>query len=881
MTLLHRLASILRWMFRRDEAEDDLDAELRAFVEMAAADRMRDGVPADEARRLAVLHLGGVEQAKERVRAGRHGSWLDDFGRDVRHGVRTCLANPGFSAVVVVTLALAVGATTAVFTIVDGVLLRPLPYRDPDRLVTISYGHEGRVSPWLSPPNVRDYVGPSGAFTEAAAVRPTTASLTGAGEPERLAGARVSWNYFRLLGAPMALGRAFAEDDGRGDGRQVVLSDGLWRRRFGGRPDVVNSTATLDGHDVTIIGVAPATVRFPPAAEFWQPLIFTPADLASTARGAQSVQVLARLKDTVSPAEATTALQTMADRLAVAFPESEKNATVLATPMHERIVGDLRPTVLTLFGSVVLVLLVACANVASLLLVRGQARAREVAVRAALGASRRRLVAQFLTESLVLGTVGGVTGAGVAAATVRAVVALGPASLSRLPALSVDLRALALCLAMAFVTTIACGLAPALAVSRRSMEGGFPLSSRRTVGAIGTRARRIFVVSELAGAAMLLVVAGLLMRSYVQLQHVDPGFDPANVTTFTLALPAARYADPTRPRTFVSSLLSRLGGEPGVEGAAVAMGLPFTSDLNTITGFRHEGQPEPDSASKPTASLRVVSSDYFRLMRIPVRRGRSFDARDTPAGPDVVLINEQTARRYFPDQDPIGQQIRISAKAAGDAKGPKTIIGVVGDIKYGGLDEQTPAELYLAYEQHPVDTFSVVVRAAAGHAVSLASVRQGVAGLDPLLPLANVADVPALVDRSLAERRFTTLVILTFAAMAAALAVIGVYGLLAYLVSQRRGEVGLRLAVGAAPSDIVWLFVREGAALTVVGLTAGLVGALAAGRMVATLLFGVTPADPATLAAVVGLLAGAAACATYLPARRAAGVDPNEILKAE
>jgi putative ABC transport system permease protein len=706
--------------------------------------------------------------------------------------------------------------------------------------------------------------------------------MTGLGDPERLQGAKVSWNYFKLLGVSMALGRPFAESDAQGDGHQIVLSDGLWRRRFGGRPDVVSSTTTLDGHDVTIVGVAPAALKFPAAAEFWQPLIFTPRDLAPAARGAQWVQVLARLKETVSPSQATIALQTVADRLAIELPETEKDATVLATPLHERIVGGIRPTLVTLFGSVTLVLLIACANVANLLLARGQARGREVAVRAALGASRRQLVAQLLTESLVLGVLGGAAGAGVAVGFVRALVLLGPASIPRLPDLSVDMPVLAFGLAMTLVTSIAFGLTPALAISRRSSDRSFGLSNRGAVGASGTRARRVLVISELAGAVMLLVGAGLLIRSYAQLQHVEPGFESEGVTTFSLSLPAARYPDPASPRAFVSALVSRLEAEPGVQSSAVAMGLPFSSDLNAITGFRHEGQPEPDSASMPAASMRIVSPDYFKTMRIPIRDGRPFDRRDTATSPEVVLINERAAQRFFSGQNPIGQQIRVSAELAREARnGPKTIVGVVGDIKYGGLDEDTPAEIYLPYEQHPVDAFTIAVRTSADRLTSIPALRHDVAGLDPLLPLANIKSLAALVDASLAERRFTMLVLLTLAAIAVALSVIGVYGVLAYLVGQRRREIGLRLAVGASPADVVWLFVREGAALTLAGLGAGLAGALAAGRWISALLFGVTPADPATLAIVVCALAGAAACATYLPARRAAGVDPSEALRAE
>ena len=802
--------------------------------------------------------------------------------RDLRHAWRLLRRQPVFAAVAILTLALGIGATTAVFTVVNGVLLRPLPYRDPSRLVVLYYGHLGRVSPWFSPLNVRDYVGPSDSFLDASAVAPITASMTGLGDPERLLGARVSWNYFKLLGVPLVLGRGLTEGDADGEGNQIVLSEGLWQRRFGGRADVVNATTTLDGRAVTIVGVAPAALKFPARAEFWQPLVFTPSDLAPATRGKQWVQVLARLRDGASPDQATRALQTVADRLARDFPATEKDATVLATPLHERIVGDIRPTLVTLSGSVTLVLLIACANVANLLVARGHARRREVAVRAALGASRRQLIAQLLTESLVLGMLGGAAGAGVAFCFVRVLVLLGPASIPGLPDLSVDMSVLAFGLAITLVTSLAFGLTPALAASGWSSRSFVPLGHHRAIGPGGTRARRVLVISELAGAAMLLVAAGLLMRSYVQLQHVEPGFTPTGVTTFNVALPIARYGDPASPRTFVSALLSRLQAEAGVESAAVAMGVPFTGDRNTLTGFRHEGQADPDSATMPTASLRIVSPHYFEAMKIPLRDGRPLDSRDTATSQEVVVVNERTARRFFPGQNPVGRQIRIGASLAREARsGPKTIIGVVGDVKYGGLDEDTPAEIYLPYEQHPVDAFTIAVRTATDRTVSIPALRHAVAELDPLLPLANIKSLTTLVDASLADRRFTMMVLLTFAIIAVALSVIGMYGVLAYLVGQRRREIGLRLAIGASPADVVWLFVREGAALTVVGVSAGLAGALAAGRWISSLLYGVTPADPATLAIVVCALSGAAALATYVPARRAAHVDPTEALRAE
>jgi predicted permease len=800
---------------------------------------------------------------------------------NLRHAWRLLRRQPAFAGVAILTLALGIGTTTAVFTIVDGVLLRPLPYRDPDRLVVLFYGHRGRTSPWFSPLNVRDYVGPSGAFADASAVVPITMNMTGLGEPERVRGARVSANYLQLMGVSITLGRAFTDGDAQGDGSPIVLAEGLWRRRFGGRADLVNSTTMLDGHRVTIVGVAPATLKFPSAAEFWQPLVFTPRDLAAEARGAQWVQVVARLKDSVSARQATTALQTMAARLATELPETERDATLEAIPLQERIVRDVRPTLVTLFGSVALVLLIACANVAGLLLARGQARAREISVRAALGASRRQLIAQLLTESLFLGVLGAATGTALAISLVRALVLLGPASIPGLADLSVDGRVLAFGLVMAIVTSLAFGLTPALAISGRSRRA-LCLSSRGDVGGSGTRARRVLVISELAGAAMLLFAAGLLIRSHIQLQQVAPGFQAEGVTTFNLSLPVARYSDPAAPRTFVSALLARLEAEPGVESAAVAMGLPFANDRDALTGFHLEGHLVPDSASMPTASMRIVSPDYFSLMKIPIRTGRPFDARDTATSPEVVLINERAAQRYFSGGNPIGQQIRVSAALARHARrGPKTIVGVVADTKYRGLDEGSPAEVYLPYEQHPVDAFTVAVRTTADRIAAVPALRHDVAELDPLLPLANLEPLTALVDASLAGRRFTMVLLLTFAAIALALSVIGIYGVLAYMVGQRTREIGLRLAIGASPADVVWLFMREGATLTLIGLGAGLAGAFAAGRWMSALLFGVAPADPATLAIVMCVLAGAAACATYVPARRGAAMGAGDALRSE
>jgi putative ABC transport system permease protein len=802
--------------------------------------------------------------------------------QNLRYASRLLRRQPAFSTVAILTLALGIGATTAVFTVAYGVLLRPLPYRDPSRLVSLFYGHHGTTSPWFSPPNFRDYAVENDAFAGAAAVAPITVNITGLGEPERLRGARVSSNFFDILGVGVAHGRALIDADAQGDGAQVVLSHGLWQRRFGGHADIINSTTTLDGHVVTIVGVASPELSFPASAEFWQPLIFTPRDLAPESRGAQWVQVVGRLRDGVSAHQATIALETIGRGLAREFPQSENDVTTRAMPLQDRIVGDIGPTLFALLGAVAVVLLIACANVASLLLARAQSRTREVGVRMALGATRRQVIEQLLTESVMLGLLGAAAGVGIAVALVRALVLFGPASIPRLATLAVDANVLAFAVVAALATSIAFGSAPALLLSGRIWHQPSALGSRGAVGRTTTSARRLLVISELALAAMLLVSSGLLIRSYLQLQRVEPGFDPEGVATFNLSLPVAQYPSAANLDAFVSTLLSRLESAPGVESAAVAYGLPFAGDLNAITGFRRANQPEPDSASMPSASMRIVSADYFRTMRIPMRAGRLFDRRDAATAAEVVLINERTAQRFFAGVNPIGAQILVSAQLSREGRnGLKTIVGIVGNVKYGGLEEESPAEIYLPYDQQRVGAFTVAVRTTSDPLAIIPAARRVVAGLDPLLPLANIKSLAALVDASIVARRFTMMLFLGFAAVAVTLSVIGVYSVLAYLVSQRAKEIGLRLAIGASPSGVVWMFVREGMVLTGVGLTTGLLGALAAGQWMQSLLFGVPPSDPATFAGVACALVVSAALAIYVPARRAAGTDPTETLRAD
>jgi putative ABC transport system permease protein len=765
---------------------------------------------------------------------------------------------PGFTVVAVLTLALGIGATTAVFTVVNGVLLRPLPYRDPDSIVQLLNGRQDRLSTFFSPPNYRDVASQSDAFSEWAALTPTTANLTGSGDPQQLDGAAVTARFFTVLGIVPRYGRAFVDADTEGSGADVVvISDKLWRRQFGARPDVVGSTMRMDGKPFTIVGVAPADLRIPAGAEFWRPLAFTPHEISDSQRGGQWVGAIARLKPTVTLDQAKSAMASVAARLARDFPRTNKDRLMTAIRLRDRIVRDIRPALLILLGSVTLVLLVACVNVANLLLARASNRTREVAVRAAVGAGRGRLVQQFLAESVVLGLAGGAGGLVVAFWSTRALLALGPASIPRLSEVGIDWHVLAFTMTTAFITSVVFGLVPALATTGDTVARLVSIAGRGSIGHARTRLRKALVVSEMALAVVLLVGAGLLIRSYQRVSDVNPGFSPDHVLTFSIALPAAAYKTTPAIAQFVQDFVGRLGAHPGIDSAAAVFGLPLDDNFSASSSFTKPG--EADTGDTPSVGMRVITPDYFKALRIPLRAGRMFDAHDDASSPEVAIINEEAARRHWPGMNPIGQQLHLGVRLApGVRSGMKTIVGVVGNVKYGGLDLSSPAEVYLPHAQHPVDSLSIVVRTQSDPLSFAPTSRADLAALDGELPIAGLKTMDEVVGRS-----------------------IGVYGVLAYLVSQRTQEIGVRLAIGAAPDDVVRLFLREGATLATSGLAVGLLGALAAGRALNALLFGVTSTDPVTYVAVAGALGLAALAASYAPARRAARVDPMTALRTD
>jgi len=793
---------------------------------------------------------------------------------------RSLRRQPGFTATAVLTLALGIGATTAVFTVVDGVLLRPLPYRDPERLLILLNGRNGRLSASFSPPNYRDITASSGVFADAAAMNPSSVNLTGAGDPQQLDGADVTWNFFSVLGVAPQSGRLFVEADAQGDALAVVISDALWRR-LGSRRDIVGDTLRLDGRAYAVIGVAGPETTFPGRADYWRPLVFTPHQLSDSQRGAQWVNVVARLKPRVSLSEANAALATVGSRLAVAYPGVNRGRQFAAARLHDRLVTGIRPALLVLLGAVALVLLIACVNVANLLLARGYSRLREVAVRAAVGARRTRLVQQFLAESLVLGGTGAAAGLIVAIWSLRALAAVGPANVPQLADIGIDWRVLGFTAATAIGTSVLFGLVPALAATSVASPRSANSGGRGAIGHAGTRLRKSLVVAEMALAVVLLAGAGLLMRSYREIVGVNPGFSPDHVLTFRIALPLTKYDSTTAISRFVEDYVQRLA-HAGAQSASAVFGLPLDTDFNAFSTFTRPGVQPP--GEEPMVGMRIITPDYLQTLKIPLKRGRLFNEHDTETSPEVVLINEEAARRYWADVDPIGQQLHLGARIAsvpGVRSGQKTIVGVVGNVKKGGLDAAVPPEVYLPYTQHPIETMTIVVRTAGEPLAFVPTARAELAAVDRELPLSAIRPMADVVGRSIAERKFTMILLASFAVVAVALATIGVYGVLAYVVSQRTQEIGVRLAIGAAPDDVMRLFVREGARLAVAGLALGLVAALAAARLLTALLFGVTAADPETFALVLVALGSAALAASYLPARRAARIDPMEALRVE
>jgi putative ABC transport system permease protein len=802
----------------------------------------------------------------------------EDMFQDLRFGFRMLLKNPGFTLVAVITLALGIGANTAIFSVVNALMLRPLPYPNPERLVWVDYASSRNTGGEVLSAHFVHWQEQSRTLESIAQFEPTTRTLTGAGEPERVEVGQISANFFTALGMrPLPPGRNFtAAEDKTGGERVVILSHSLWRRRYNGDQDIVGKTIMLNDSKFTVVGVTPANFRYFRPFDAWIPLaIDLERDRVNGNISSQST--MARLKPGLTLEQARAELDALLQQYETTRPEGKPRSDLRTrlVPLQDLLLGDTRRPILVLLGAVGLVLLIACANVANLLLARAVNREKELAIRGALGASRLRLVRQQLTECLLLATAGSAAGLLLASWLIGLIRSLNSTNtlgeIGQVATITIDLRVLGFTLFITLVTGLLFGLLPALRFSRPDLnvslkEGG------RGGGFHGRGLRNALMVGEVALAIVLLTGAGLLIRSFAKLLNVDPGYRAENLLTARLALPP-RYRDDSQRAQFYEQTLERLAALPGVVSVGVTSHLPLTG-YNLGSTLRVEGRSPQPGEREPAAPVARVNPDYFRTMGISLRAGRLIDDRDTQDAPSITLLSETLALRLFPNEDPLGKRLSVAGLSA-------TIIGVVSDIRYTGLDGEVEQAVYLSYRQLPRSGMSLVLRGAVEPSSLAPALRNAVREIDPALPVYDVMTMDERLSNSVAARRFNLLLLGGFAALALLLAGIGVYGVTSYVVTQRAHEVGVRMALGARSVDVMRLFIKQGMALVLLGVTVGSAGAFALTRVMTSLLFDVSANDPLTFASVALLLSLIALAACYLPARRAARIDPLASLRQE
>jgi putative ABC transport system permease protein len=797
---------------------------------------------------------------------------------DLRYALRQLIKSPGFAAVTILTLALGIGACTAIFSVVNAVLLRPLDYPDPARLVVI---RETNVPDFpefsVSPPNYLDWEKQTKSYEHLAAYSGSRVNLTGNGEPQQLIGVKATAHYFDVYGVKPALGRTFLpEEDAPGKNHVVVLSYPFWQRVFGGTADAVGREVQLNGEPYTVVGIAPPGFGSASKVDAWMPMAFKPDETANDARGGHYLSVAGRLRPGVTVAQAEAELKVLAAQLATQYPDSNKGWGIFMMPMQDYSVRDVQTVLYTLLGAVGCVLLIACANIANLLLARATARHREISIRAALGASRARLVRQLLTESVLLALCGGLAGILLARWGLDALLALAPPNLPRMTDIHLNAGVLVFSLALSVLTGLVFGIAPAWLAARADVNEALKQGSRgSTEGGARGRLRSALVVIEVTLALMLLGGAGLLARSFMQLAHVDPGFTPESATLLRLSLPEKKYALPEQQNAFANGLLERVKNLPGVQAAGLTHSMPLVSDY--VLGFNIEGRPAIAPSDLPNTNYYAVTPEYFRAMGIRLVRGRVFTAQDDAKAPRVALINETMARQHFPNEDPIGKRINIT-------NGPDTwreIIGIVGDIKQYGVDKATSNQAYEPFAQVPFSSLNVVIRSNGSPAALLGAIRPAVYAVDKDQPIGTIRPLEEIVADSIARQRFAMTLLTVFSLVALVIAAVGIYGVMAYSVVQRTGEFGIRMALGAQQRDVLRLVLAQGGKLIGLGLIIGLAATLAASRAMGSMLFNTSAQDPLTLGAITVLLGVVALVACLLPASRATKVNPIEALRTE
>ena len=886
VSLPSRFRSWSSAILRRPRLEEEMDAELQFHVDACAEDLIREGLPPDEAVRRARLAFGAVDRAKEECRESRGVTFLETLLQDLRYGLRTLAKAPTFTSVAIATLAVGIGANTAIFSVVYAVLLRPLPYPDPDRLVAVFEGNPSQGVPvnGASYNNFEDLRQQNHVFTAVAGVQFHNLTLTGRGEPAVVDTSVVTPELFDVVGVKPLLGRTFLPADGKeGAPLVVVLSENLWRDRFGADPNIVGASISLDKRLFTVIGIMPAGFRYPALTspeQIWIPIRQDPVFGPWTARpGGHWLRLTARLKAGVSLTQAQAEMDAISARLAKKFPAENAGWTLRLTPLQKQMVGSVRTALLVLLGAVGLVLLIACANISNLLLARATSRAKEISLRIALGAGRLRIVRQLLTESAVLGLLGGSVGVLLAYCGVRALTSLLPENLPQVHAIRVDAGVLVFAVVLSMLASFVFGLAPAFVATGSNLLAGLNAASSRSSEVAARRLMRNFLaVAEIALALVLLVAAGLLVRSFVTLTAVSPGFNVKNITVANVSLPLFQYSKQEQWRAFSDELLRRLQSEPGFRDTALAVPLPMVNGLINLA-VDIPGTPPLPKGEVRTADYVAASPGYFRVMGIPLLRGRWFTEQDAPSGPPVMIISETLAQRYFPNQDPLGRELAFDFPPKGPTR--CQIVGVVGDVRDVALNEDPGPMMYVPFAQAPFWGTLVVVNGNLGVGTIAAVIRKDVHAIDKDLPVTDVARLSDGIDASVAQPRFRTWLLGLFGAMALILAAAGIFGVISYSVSRRTNEIGIRITLGATPANVLRLILSESSKLVLIGLVIGVTAALALARFLTNLLFAIRPADPATFAAVALLLLAVATVAAYIPARRATKVDPIIALRTE
>jgi putative ABC transport system permease protein len=792
--------------------------------------------------------------------------------REIRYSIRMLTKNPGFTAVALITVALGIGANTAIFSVINTILLRPLPFRDPDRIVFV-WSLLGEDQSTVSLPDINDWKSQSQSLEATAAYTYNIYNIVDSHDPEQMRGAQVSGDFFRVLGVDAMLGRTFTSEDERI--RLVILSYPLWQKRYGSDAGIVGKSIGMNNESYTVLGVMPKGFEFPSAEiPLWTTFAtIHPEQSLVENRKARNFRVIARLKSGRGPDETQSEMTTIARRLEQQYPDSNSGVGAKVISVHDQLVGEIRPTLLILLGMVGLVLLIACANVANLFLVRSIVREREMAIRSALGASRGRVVRQLLTESLIISLGGGLIGLLLALLGVKLLIGFGLERLPRLDGVHVDLRLLLFTLVIALITGVIFGLAPVLQTWRVNLSDVLKEGGRSAMAGVrGRRAQNILVVVEIALTTVLLVGAGLAGRRLVTLLQTNPGIRTENLLTFQLSLPAAKYKEDWQRLNLFREVSNRALNAAGVQ--AVALGQSRPPDfLQSNLDFLIKSQPPQGPGQAPRAAYMPVSANYFATLGVPLLKGRLFTENDKEKTPGVAIINDSAARRFFPNQDPLGQQIKLGSNPDSDEPW-STVVGIVGDVKYRGLDADAGPTLYYSYPQSPPQGMYVFVRTTSAPESVLPAIRGEIRAVDPELPLSRIKTMSQLLDDAVSQPRFLTVLIGIFAGVALFLAAIGIYGVIAYSVAQRTQEIGLRMALGANPRNVLTLVVGHGFKLAIAGILIGLLAAFALTRVITTFLFGVEAMDPLTYVFTALILLGVAIAASYLPARRATKVDP-------